>query len=456
MERVSTPKISQFNSNEDQKDHSTPSHHHTNEESPGIDTYYRYANRDGIISSQNKYLLKNMRHIFDKRKPNALAFSSARLDLDQRSGNVSLSHSQYLQIPTSRSSSTIKNVDGLSSLSTSSNIGTINTVNKSFLPGIKKIKLDNIISNSPNTTREIRLPSLENNEFKRMPSEFTLRTEKNLISSPKGKQSNKQTFSPDEKSKESDYYIAGLRDYFNKNEKEHKIYYQHLTKSFNALRELKNDRCTSDIQLSDLTPFRRSQKLVLALDLDETLIHCCNFDKPGSGQYQCVVNYKSNGDKLISAKLNIRPHLRAFLDEVSKHYDIVIYTASDRDYATAVVNLIDPQRKYIRDIYHRDHCFTTRKGFVVKDLRVILPNETDRIVLVDNSSQCFAPQISNGIPIIPFTYNKNDTELLKLGVFLLNLKGQQNILGYLEKSFKMKQYTKFMNQDSLLEYLVMN
>lgn len=82
----------------------------------------------------------------------------------------------------------------------------------------------------------------------------------------------------------------------------------------------------------------------------------------------------------------MRPFVLEFLVDVSKYYDIVIYTASEKEYANAVVNILDPNRKFISEIFHREHCFRTKRGYVVKDLRVILPQELDKIVLVDNSS----------------------------------------------------------------------
>ena len=139
----------------------------------------------------------------------------------------------------------------------------------------------------------------------------------------------------------------------------------------------------------------------------------------------------------ITAKINVRPFVLEFLKDRSKHYDIVVYTASEKEYAHAVVNLLDPSRKFIREIYHREHCFRTKRGFVVKDLRVILPQDLDKIVLVDNSSQCFAPQINNGIPIVSYTRDDQDQELLYLRDFLLHLKDQSNVPRYLENLFRL-------------------
>lgn len=48
--------------------------------------------------------------------------------------------------------------------------------------------------------------------------------------------------------------------------------------------------------------------------------------------------------------------------------------------------------------------------------------------------------LANGIPIIPFHGEKDDTELLKLLVFLKEIKSEKNYIPILDKLFKLKYY----------------
>ena len=64
---------------------------------------------------------------------------------------------------------------------------------------------------------------------------------------------------------------------------------------------------------------------------------------------------------------NLRPHVREFLQRVSQVFHICVYTASEMSYAKAMVNYIDPERKYIKRILDRKYCCISRKGYVVKD-----------------------------------------------------------------------------------------
>ena len=55
----------------------------------------------------------------------------------------------------------------------------------------------------------------------------------------------------------------------------------------------------------------------------------------------------------------------------------------------------------------------------LKDLRILGNRDLKDIVLVDNAAYSFGQHVNNGIPIIPFYNNKNDTELRDLTDFIL-------------------------------------
>jgi CTD small phosphatase-like protein 2 len=61
----------------------------------------------------------------------------------------------------------------------------------------------------------------------------------------------------------------------------------------------------------------------------------------------------------------------------------------------------------------------THNGFRIKDLRIIKNRDLKNVILVDNLVHSFGFQIDNGIPILDFTNNKDDRELIGLEAMLI-------------------------------------
>lgn len=46
-----------------------------------------------------------------------------------------------------------------------------------------------------------------------------------------------------------------------------------------------------------------------------------------------------------------RPHLDAFLEAVSELFEVVVFTASQQVYAERLLNMIDPQKKFVKCVF---------------------------------------------------------------------------------------------------------
>lgn len=103
---------------------------------------------------------------------------------------------------------------------------------------------------------------------------------------------------------------------------------------------------------------------------------------------------------------------------MSRIYEVFVFTASNSCYADAVLDHIDPGKKYISHRLYRESCIQTQQGMYVKDLRVIGNRNLDDMLLVDNASYSFGLQLDSGVPIIPFYDSRQDIELLVLGKYL--------------------------------------
>ena len=123
--------------------------------------------------------------------------------------------------------------------------------------------------------------------------------------------------------------------------------------------------------------------------------------------------------------INIRPYAVECLTELAKEFELIVFTASHQSYADHVIDMLDPNHTLFSYRLFRNNCIQASNGMYIKDLR-ILNRELSRVLIVDNSILSFAMQIDNGVPIVPFYNDKNDSILLKLKDYILSLKDQED------------------------------
>lgn len=169
-----------------------------------------------------------------------------------------------------------------------------------------------------------------------------------------------------------------------------------------------------------LPPKSQKWKKTIILDLDETLVHC---DEDLSKPKQMQIPIKFTGGEIVDCGVTIRPFAKEFIALVSQFFEIVVFTASHSCYANMILNLLDPNHEFITYRMFRDSCIETEEGIFVKDLRIFANRNIEDIIIVDNACYSYAFQITNGIPIVPFFFNQEDTQLIELSNFLMSLVG---------------------------------
>ena len=164
------------------------------------------------------------------------------------------------------------------------------------------------------------------------------------------------------------------------------------------------------------------KKRIALFDLDETLVHCTGDIKSQKTKYQHLIDISLPGKNSVKVGINLRPLWKETLDLIKKKYHIVVHTASHQTYADAVLNFMDPEKKYFKYRLYRNNCSLVDIDdvkFYVKDLDIF--NEyydLKDIVIIDNSVLSFAYHLYNGIPIVPYYEDENDNFLYVVGLYL--------------------------------------
>jgi len=160
----------------------------------------------------------------------------------------------------------------------------------------------------------------------------------------------------------------------------------------------------------------KTRKYTLFLDLDETLVY-----SRGHSLKRSISDSKY-------LEVTIRPYTQELLEMASALYEIVIFSAGSKDYVLNVVDLIDPHRKYIKKVLHREHCIPVGKDCFVKDLRIIEDRLMEEMLIVDNSILSFAFQLANGVCVDSYFGEEDDKELGYLNTYLSDLYTKEDIV----------------------------
>ena len=132
-------------------------------------------------------------------------------------------------------------------------------------------------------------------------------------------------------------------------------------------------------------------KYTLVLDLDETLVHYIEEEN--------------------SAYVQVRPYADYFLKELSKYFEIVLFTAAEEDYTDIVLKELN-KNNYISHVLTRKYTELNNNSYI-KDLSK-LGRDLSKVCIVDNNKDNFCLQPENGLFISSYYGEQNDNELYLL------------------------------------------
>ena len=162
-------------------------------------------------------------------------------------------------------------------------------------------------------------------------------------------------------------------------------------------------------------------KKTLILDLDETLIHSDLDLEYKNHIITLFFDSEEEGEeeKNIPIPLILRPKLFDFLNYVKEKYELIIFTASQKNYADKIIDYIEKDQKYFSLRLYREHCIFIKPGLYIKDLRIFKNRDLKNIILIDNSIFSFAQQLNNGILVTSFYNDEDDCFLINLKDYLM-------------------------------------
>jgi len=284
----------------------------------------------------------------------------------------------------------------------------------------------------------------------------TARKYRPTSTSASANQSRNQSRTPEKPKSKKQYYMEDVEESLRKPTDEYfnKLYREHIADSYRLLKSIETTKAVYGYRYPrrNLVLHKKEiykGKKTLILDLDETLIHSLGQNEHGKVDKTLKIMMPNRDYANIGIKK--RPYCTEFLKEMSNYYEIMVFTASHEYYANAVMDYIDPKKEYIQHRLTRKHCETLGMN-LVKDLR-ILNRDLKDVILVDNLASSYAVNLENGIPIIPFTTNSDDQELMKLAEFLKKIHKSGDVRSSIDGYFQTKSFKKFNTFQQLCQHL---
>lgn len=180
----------------------------------------------------------------------------------------------------------------------------------------------------------------------------------------------------------------------------------------------------------------KETKPLLILDLDGTLIHFISRIEKIEDHHEVAIEVPKEG---VLCK---RPYAVAFITEISKWYDIGIWTAASKDYADIAVKTLFPKPENVFPVfvYSREKCkqkhipiereslwetsrmaaTMTIKPLVKMWKKFPMYNRYNTII-VDDTKETFIDNPVNAIHVTRWTGQSEDSELMTLYSYLKKL-----------------------------------
>jgi RNA polymerase II subunit A small phosphatase-like protein len=175
-------------------------------------------------------------------------------------------------------------------------------------------------------------------------------------------------------------------------------------------------------------------RILIAIDLDETLIHSTSSesDRPADFMF---------GDHYVY----VRPHLSIFLQKCNEFFDIAVWSSGGETYVNSILNEIIPQSVELRFVWTRS-AFVNGKVFIpgmlgaAKNLKRLIENgfEPSKVLIVDDNPDDSVIEFGNVLQVQPYRGQPEDCELLLLSQYLEKIQSVKDTRSVMGASWRNK------------------
>ena len=175
-----------------------------------------------------------------------------------------------------------------------------------------------------------------------------------------------------------------------------------------------NNNNNNDINQIIKTPYittKMQKNFCLVLDLDETITH------------NTPANY-----------FLVRPGTINFLTEISKYYEIIIFTSANQNYADNILNRLDPEKKFISYRFYKQHTYI-EENKIVKNIKN-LGRDLKKIIFIDNIKYVAKYSMENIYQIKTWIDDVFDNELERIKIKLIEIAKNKKYFKDVRKAIK--------------------
>jgi RNA polymerase II subunit A small phosphatase-like protein len=128
-----------------------------------------------------------------------------------------------------------------------------------------------------------------------------------------------------------------------------------------------------------------------------------------------------------------RPHLSGFIDAVSGLFELAIWSAGSSGYVSGVAAALFPDPSRLRFVWASDRCTLRyhaelQERFYAKNLKKVcrLGYRLEQVLMIDDTPAKLSLNYGNYVPVLPFTGDPLDDELLRILPFITQLSKVSN------------------------------